>query len=404
MKIRSLLIVALVAIAANSFGQGEGWNNMNQVFGQLSPNVITTAVPFVSIAPDARGGAMGDCGVASEADVYSMHYNPAKYVFLENKMTFGLGYSPWLNNLVNDMNLAYLAFGYKFNERSALGATLRYFSAGEINFRDENNYDLGTYNPNEWAIDVAYSRMLGDYLSAAVAGRFIYSNICQGQADYAQPGVSVAADVSVYYKRPVEWFSDIDADVAWGAAVTNIGSKMSYNAGSERKDFIPTNLRVGGNLKLELDEYNTLAFNVDLNKLMVPTPPIYEPDGTIHGKDNNVGVVSGMIQSFYDAPGGSYNLDGDWVDITVFNEELKEITEGIGIEYWYNNIFAVRGGYFNETAMKGNRKYFTLGAALRYNVFNLDISYLIPCSNKAGTNPLENTLRFNLTFNFGNKK
>lgn len=400
MKIRSLLIVALVAIAANSFGQG-------YLGKQYSPNVITTAVPFLSIAPDARGGAMGDCGVASEADVYSMHYNPAKYVYLENKMSVGLGYSPWLRNLVSDMNLAYLAFGYKFNERSALGATLRYFSAGEINFRDENNVDLGTYNPNEWALDVAYSRMLGDYLSAAVAGRFIYSDLTQGQGDYAGVGLSVAADVSVYYKRPVEWFSDIDADVAWGAAITNIGSKVSYNSSSDRRDFIPTNLRVGGNLKLELDEYNTLAFNIDLNKLMVPTPPIrdLQTGDVIYGKENNVGVVSGMIQSFYDAPGYSWNSNTMQYDrIGVFGEELSEISEGIGIEYWYNNIFAVRGGFFNEMPLKGNRRYVTLGAALRYNVFNLDISYLIACSNKVGTNPLENTLRFNLTFDFGNKK
>lgn len=400
MKIRSLLIVALVAIAANSFGQG-------YLGKQYSPNVITTAVPFLSIAPDARGGAMGDCGVASEADVYSMHYNPAKYVYLENKMSVGLGYSPWLRNLVSDMNLAYLAFGYKFNERSALGATLRYFSAGEINFRDENNVDLGTYNPNEWALDVAYSRMLGDYLSAAVAGRFIYSDLTQGQGDYAGVGLSVAADVSVYYKRPVEWFSDIDADVAWGAAITNIGSKVSYNSSSDRRDFIPTNLRVGGNLKLELDEYNTLAFNIDLNKLMVPTPPIrdLQTGDVIYGKENNVGIVSGMIQSFYDAPGYSWNSNTMQYDrIGVFGEELSEISEGIGIEYWYNNIFAVRGGFFNEMPLKGNRRYVTLGAALRYNVFNLDISYLIACSNKVGTNPLENTLRFNLTFDFGNKK
>lgn len=400
MKIRSLLIVALVAIAANSFGQG-------YLGKQYSPNVITTAVPFLSIAPDARGGAMGDCGVASEADVYSMHYNPAKYVYLENKMSVGLGYSPWLRNLVSDMNLAYLAFGYKFNERSALGATLRYFSAGEINFRDENNVDLGTYNPNEWALDVAYSRMLGDYLSAAVAGRFIYSDLTQGQGDYAGVGLSVAADVSVYYKRPVEWFNDIDADVAWGAAITNIGSKVSYNSSSDRRDFIPTNLRVGGNLKLELDEYNTLAFNIDLNKLMVPTPPIrdLQTGDVIYGKENNVGVVSGMIQSFYDAPGYSWNSNTMQYDrIGVFGEELSEISEGIGIEYWYNNIFAVRGGFFNEMPLKGNRRYVTLGAALRYNVFNLDISYLIACSNKVGTNPLENTLRFNLTFDFGNKK
>ena len=398
MKIKSLLIVALVAIAANSFGQ------FNYDGKSLSPNVITTAVPFLSIAPDARGGAMGDCGVASEADVYSMHYNPAKYVYLPNKMSVGLGYSPWLRNLVSDMNLAYLAFGYKFNDRPALGATLRYFSAGEINFRDENNYDLGTYNPNEWAIDVAYSRMLGDYLSAAVSGRFVYSDLTQGQGDYAGVGWSVAADVAVYYKRPVEWFSDIDADIAWGAAITNIGSKVSYNSSSDRRDFIPTNLRVGGSLKLELDEYNSLAFNVDLNKLMVPTPPIYEPDGTMHGKENNVGVVSGMIQSFYDAPGGSINQDGVWTSTGVFAEELSEITEGVGIEYWYNNIFAVRGGFFNEMPRKGNRRYVTLGAALSYSMFNLDISYLIPVSDKAGTNPLENTLRFNLTYNMGVKK
>ncbi len=400
MKIRSLLVVALFVIAANSFGQG-------YLGKQYTPNVITTAVPFVSIAPDARGGAMGDCGVASDADVYSMHYNPAKYVYLQNKLSVGLGYSPWLRNLVSDMNLAYLAFGYKFNERSALGATLRYFSAGEINFRDENNYDLGTYNPNEWAIDVAYSRLLGDYLSAAVAGRFIYSDLTQGQGDYAGVGWSVAADVSVYYKRPVEWFSDIDADIAWGAAITNIGSKVSYNSSSDRRDFIPTNLRVGGNLKLELDEYNSLAFNIDLNKLMVPTPPIRntQTGDIIYGKENNVGVVSGMIQSFYDAPGYSWNSNTMQYDrIGVFGEELSEITEGIGIEYWYNNIFAVRGGFFNEMPLKGNRRYVTLGAALRYNVFNLDISYLIACSNKVGTNPLENTLRFNLTFNFGNKK
>lgn len=401
MKIRSLLIVALVAIAANSFGQ------YSYSGAHYAPNVITTAVPFLSIAPDARGGAMGDCGVASEADVYSMHYNPAKYVYLEDKLSVGLGYSPWLRNLVSDMNLAYLAFGYKFNERSALGATLRYFSAGDINFRDENNYDLGTYNPNEWAIDVAYSRMLGDYLSAAVSGRFIYSDLTQGQADYAQKGLSVAADVAVYYKRPVEWFSDIDADVAWGAAITNIGSKISYNGSSDRKDFIPTNLRVGGNMKLELDEYNTLAFNVDLNKLMVPTPPARDPQtgDIIGGYDNNVGVVTGMIQSFYDAPGLGYNQEsGEWEHYGKFLEEMSEITEGIGIEYWYNNLFAVRGGFFNETAMKGNRKYVTLGAALRYTVFGLDISYLIPLSNKVGSNPLENTLRFNLTYNMGGKK
>jgi len=374
-------------------------------------------VPFVSISPDARGGAMGDCGVATTPDVYSMHYNPAKYVYLEDKFAGGLGYSPWLRNLVPDMNLAYLALAYKINERSAVAGTLRYFSCGEIEFRDANNIFQGKYSPNEWALDATYSRMLGDYLSGAVAGRFIYSDLTQNQSDYGRPGISVAADVSVYYKRPVEWFSNMDADFAWGAAITNIGSKISYNGQSDRRDFIPTTLRLGAGLKLDLDEYNSLAFNVDFSKLMVPTPPVierdeqgnpmYNDDGTYkikYGMDNNVSVVQGMIQSFYDAPGWGYNQKHELVHYGAFYEELCEINIGGGIEYWYNNTFAVRGGYFNETALKGNRKYVTLGAALKYSVFGLDVSYLIPVNTVAGSNPLENTLRFNLTYSMGGKK
>ena len=228
MKVRNLFLAAFVLVAATSFGQ------YSYSGASYAPNVITTAVPFVSIAPDARGGSMGDCGVASAPDVYSMHYNPAKYVFMEEDMSIGLGYSPWLSNLVNEMHLAYLAFQKKINTRSSVAATLRYFSAGDIEFRDAQNNKIGDFNPNEWAIDATYSRMLGDYLSGAVAGRFIYSDLTQGQADYAQPGMSVAADVSVYYQRPVEWFSDMDADFAWGAAITNIGSKISYNGSSDR--------------------------------------------------------------------------------------------------------------------------------------------------------------------------
>ena len=413
MKFRSILLIALIALGMQSFGQ-----TYQELSGQtVNPNVITTAVPFVSIAPDARGGAMGDCGVASDADVYSMHYNPAKYVYLEDKFSAGLGYSPWLNNLVPDMHLAYLAGAYKINDRSAVAGTLRYFSCGEINFRDPNNYDLGTYTPNEWAIDATYSRMLGDYLSGAVAGRFIYSDLTQNQTDNGRPGISVAADVGVYYKKPVEWFNSMDADFAWGASITNIGSKISYNGISDRRDFIPTTLRVGTNLKLELDEYNTLAFMVDFSKLMVPTPPVIErndqgqpivnDDGSYkiqYGMDNNVSVVQGMIQSFYDAPGWGYNADNELVHYGTFYEELCETNYGLGAEYWYNNVFAVRGGFFHETALKGNRKYVTLGAALKYNVFDLDISYLIPVNTVAGTNPLERTLRFNLTFNLGGKR
>lgn len=386
--------------AVSSYGQ-------NPISGQTNtPNVITTAVPFVSIAPDARGGAMGDCGVATDADVYSMHYNPAKYVYLEDKLTFGLGYSPWLRNLVQDMNLAYLAFATKINDRSSVGATLRYFNCGNIQFRDAQNQDLGTYKPNEWAIDATYSRMLGDYLSGAVTGRFIYSNLTQGQGDYAGVGWSVAADLGIYYKRPVEWFKNTDADFSWGVSITNIGSKVSYNKANEKKDFIPTNLRAGAQLKLNLNEYHSLAFALDLSKLLVPTPPCrdIQTDSIIAGYDNNVSVVMGMIQSFYDAPGCGFNTNGELVRYGKFYEELCEVNIGVGIEYWYNHLFSVRAGYFNETALKGNRKYVTLGAGLRYNAFGLDVSYLIPVAAKVGTSPLENTLRFSLLLNFGRKK
>lgn len=410
MKVKKLLVAALVLMAANTYGQ----NYIGQDYS-ASPNVITTAVPFVSISPDARGGSMGDCGVSSEADMYSMHYNPAKYVYLKDKLSFGLGYSPWLRNLVSDMNLAYLAGAYKINERSAVAGSLRYFSCGEIDFRDVNNNELGKYSPNEWAIDATYSRMLGDYLAGAVSGRFIYSHLTQGQTEYSKPGISVAADVGVYYKRPVEWFSSMDADFAWGVSITNIGSKVSYNGSSERKDFVPTTLRLGPSLKLDLDEYNSLAFMVDFSKLLVPTPPVIardsitgqpllNDDGSYKiegGMDNNVSVVEGMIQSFYDAPGYGYNIYGERVNYGKFYEELCEINIGVGAEYWYNNVFAVRAGYFNETALKGNRKYVTLGAALKYNAFGLDVSYLVPVNTVAGSNPLENTLRFNLNFCFG---
>lgn len=396
MKVKAFLLMAvMVIVGVKSYAQ-------NQILGQtLSPNVITTAVPFVSISPDARGGSMGDCGVASEADVYSMHYNPAKYTFLDQKMSIiGLGYSPWLRNLVPDMNLAYLAFAAKLNSESAIGATLRYFSCGDITFTDGTGHELGSYRPNEWAIDVTYSRMLTEYLSGAVAGRFIYSNLTQGVTEGSSVGWSVAADVAVYYKRPVEWFRDMDADFAWGICINNIGSKVSYDNTSIDKDFIPTTLRLGPSLKLNLDEYNSLAFMVDVTKLLVPTPPSYYPgtDSIVYGMSDNVSVPVGIIQSFYDAPGYSFNDQGERVGKGPFYEELCEYNIGVGAEYWYNNVFAVRAGYFNETALKGNRKYVTLGAALKYNVFGLDVSYLVPVNGTVGTNPLENTLRFNLTY------
>ena len=384
------LLFAMIIAGLNANAQ------INQTLGQdLDYNVISTAVPFMSIAPDARSSAMGDVGVSTSPDVYSMHWNPAKYAFIQDDFSVGLAYSPWLRNLVNDMNIAYLGLAKRVDSKSTVAATLRYFTLGDIIYTDDQNNNLGTYSPNEWAIDLAYSRKLGKYISGSVAGRFIYSALTQGVDSYSKPAISVAADVAVYYTRDVYWFSGVDANFSWGAAITNIGSKMNYDQTTMDKDFIPTNLRFGPTLKLDVDDYNSFAFSVDFNKLLVPTPPIYYPDSLVDGKpvilagkDNEVGMVQGMIQSFYDAPGG-------------FKEELKEFTLGLGAEYWYDEVFTVRAGFFHESQMKGNRRYVTLGAGLRYNVFALDISYLIPVNNTAtsGQNPLENTLRFSLTFN-----
>ena len=375
-----LMSLLMMGFIANAQQQETGQN--------LDYNVISTAVPFMIIAPDARSAGMGDLGVSTSPDVYSMHWNPAKYAFIEDDFSIGLAYSPWLRKLVPDMNIAYLAVSKRMSGKSAIAATMKYFSLGEINFRDDMNQDLGTYSPNEFAFDLCYSRKLGDYLSAAVAGRFIYSHLTQGVNNYSRAAWSVAADIGVYYQRPV-YLSSVDGVFSWGIAITNMGSKMSYTNANSKTDFIPTNLRLGPSFLVNIDDYNSIALSIDVNKLLVPTPPIYDTAGNIiKGMDNNVSMIQGMIQSFYDAPDG-------------FSEELKEFTWSVGAEYWYNKVFAVRAGYFHESQMKGNRKYLTFGAGLRYNVFALDVSYLVPVNNTAtsGTNPLEGTLRFNLAFN-----
>ena len=395
--VKKSLVVLMALLMTGVIGKAQ----MQETGQNLDYNVISTAVPFMLIAPDARSAGMGDIGVSTSPDVFSMHWNPAKYAFMKDDFSIGLAYSPWLRKLVPDMNIAYLAVSKRVSPKSTIAGSLKYFSLGEINFRGPGNEDLGTYSPNEFAVDLCYSRKLGDYLSASVAGRFIYSHLTQGVMNYSRAAWSVAADVAVYYQRPV-YFSTIDGEFSWGVAITNMGSKMSYTDANSRTDFIPTNLRLGPSLKLNIDEFNSIAFSFDLNKLLVPTPPIYarDEDGALipadgnggfvieKGMDPNVSMIQGMIQSFYDAPGG-------------FSEELKEWTIGIGTEYWYNEIFAVRAGFFHEAKMKGNRRYLTFGAGLRYNVFALDVSYLVPVNNAStsGTNPLEGTLRFNLVFN-----
>jgi len=363
-------------------------------------------VPFLIIAPDARSGGMGEAGVASDPDAQSMHWNPAKYAFIDKKFGFALSYSPWLRALVNDINLAYLSGFYKIDDRQAVAATLLYFSLGEITFTDQVGAPLGTYKPNEFSLDATYSRKFSEVISGAVAGRFIYSNLTQGQfvqGAETSAGISIAADVAVYYHKAID-LGNMGSEVSWGINLSNIGNKISYSKTAIKKDFIPTNFRIGGNLKMNFDDYNSLSVLLDFNKLQVPTPPIYLRDTTIpgdppvydnqgnpvieKGMDPNVNTVQGMIQSWYDAPGG-------------FNEEMREWAIAFGLEYWYAKQFALRTGFFYEDKTKGNRKFFTVGAGLRYSVFGLDLSYLIPLEQQ---NPLENTLRFTLYFNFDQAK
>lgn len=404
MKHRIVYLLLFAILPGTLFSQ-----TYQELSGRNTLNVITTAVPFMMIAPDTRAGSMGDAGVSTSPDVYSMHWNPAKYTYLKSDMSVGLSYTPWLRNLVPDMNLAYLAFAKRINENSAFASTLRFFTLGDIQFTDDNGDDRGTFRPSEWALDGTYSRKLTPHLSGAVAGRFIYSNLTSGQVvggGNTSAGISAAADIAVYWEKEVVWFRDVDTRFAWGINVSNIGTKISYRNTSIAKDFIPTNLRFGPTLTLALDDYNEIAFTVDVNKLLVPTPPIYKKD-TITGNpvvdpatgdyeidkgmSDDVSVVAGILQSFYDAPGG-------------FSEEMRELSFSVGAEYWYNKVFAIRGGAFYEDKTKGNRKFFTLGAGLRYNVFGLDFSYLIPVDTR--NNPLQNTLRFALTFDLGayNKK
>ncbi|MFC5284445.1 type IX secretion system outer membrane channel protein PorV [Pedobacter alpinus] len=349
-------------------------------------NTITTAVPFLLINPDARSGAMGEVGGAISPDVNATHFNPAKLAFVKDPYGFGLSYSPWLQRLVPDINLAYLNGFYRIDDRNVLGSSLRYFSLGNIQFVDVNQVAQGEANPNELAFDVSYARTFGENFSLGTAIRYIYSNLTAGQTfsdQQTQPGTAFAADVSAFYTKDGELFGK-KATNSFGLDISNIGTKMSYSDGGPRY-FLPTNLRIGGSSTIHADDYNDFSFSLDLNKLLVPTDPIRDIDGTIiAGKDPNRSVPAGIFGSFSDAPGGS-------------KEELQEVSISTGLEYWYNQQFAIRAGYFYENPNKGNRQYITLGLGLKYNIVNLDFSYIL--ANQQ-TSPLANTLRFSLLFNF----
>lgn len=361
-------------------------------------NYISTGMPIILIAPDAVGSAMGDVGVASSPDAYSAHWNNAKFAFADNDFALSTTYTPWLRNLnVSDMNLLYLG-GYKrINKRSTVAASLTYFSLGQIESRTAEGDENGVFNPNEYALDATYSMKVSQYVSIGATARFLRSDLTNGMtindgSGYTQtkPANSLAADVGFYYEQPL----NDGQEVALGAFISNLGAKLSYSDDETNKEFLPTNLRVGGRYSVEMDNYNALSVMLDLNKLLVPTPPLLQ-DGEYYGlySDNNdymrTSAMAGVFNSFHDAPGG-------------MREEMQEVQISLGGEYLYKKTFAARAGYFYEHENKGGRSYATLGFGIKYNMFDFDLAYLIP-TNKFSDNPLSNTVRISLTANLSGK-
>lgn len=364
---------------------------VNTVNAQEEPRrVITTAVPFVLIAADARAAGMGDMGVGTSVDAFSQQWNPAKYAFSTSKQGFGVTYTPYLSKLVNDIFLGNLTYFNRLNERSAVAASFRYFSLGEIDLiSDPSQADNPlVVSPNEMTLDLSYSLRLSERFSMAVAGRYLRSDLkLQTEFDDATAGSSFAVDVAGYYQSEEITYNDFDGRWRFGFNVSNLGPKMKYDdAGQE--NFLPTNLGLGGGFDFILDAFSRVGVTAEVNKLLVPTPSDSNDDGVINNQDDyyNESFFSGMFSSFGDAPDG-------------FNEELKEFTWALGVEYDYQNSFFLRAGYFNESEEKGSRKFASLGAGFKYTTINIDVSYLFSTSRVQS--PLEGTLRFGLTFNFG---
>lgn len=366
--------------------------NQTNVYGQIQGdeaiNTIVTAVPFLRIAPDARAGSMGDAGIATSTDANAMHFNASKLAFAENDISISATYTPWLRALdLQDVYLAYLS-GYKqIDKISTVGLSLRYFSLGNIQFTDFNGMSLGSNRPNEFEIAGAYSRQLSENFALGVSLKFIYSRLANGTYNGfdIRPGIAAGADISATYKSDKGIFGQENNQLTVGGAITNLGTKITYTTDAFG-EFIPTNLGVGVAYEHAIDDYNSIVFAVDVNKLLVPTPDTLDADGDGVLDHKQAGVATAIFSSFSDAPGG-------------FSEEISEFSYSVGLEYWYDKQFAVRAGYFHEDPTKGNRKYFTVGLGLKYNIFGLNFSYLVPTSNR--TNPLDNTLRFSLVFDFG---
>ena len=383
MKRKTLQLAAVVFLIA-------GINTVQSQTTQPEPiNVVTTAVPFLRISPDARSGGMGDLGLATSPDANAVFWNLAKIPFATNKSGAGLTYTPWLKDLgLNDVYLMAASGYYKLDELSAIGASIRYFSLGDITFTDGLGNGLGEGRPRELGIDAGYARKLSDRMGLGIALRYIHSNLVGNYADQNntyQAGNAVAGDISFFYS------SGRESGEGWnfGATLTNLGSKIGYTTDATQRDYIPANFSAGTAYTKVFDESNKITFGLDLHKLLVPTPPIDTDDDTQDSINianyRSKGVVSSWFSSFGDAPGG-------------FSEEMKEFQFSIGAEYAYNNLFFARAGYFYEDKLKGNRKYFTVGIGLKYNLIGLNFSYLVPSGSNNNRNPLSNTLRFGLLF------
>lgn len=351
--------------------------------------VITTGVPFLLIGADARAAGLADMGVATGADVFSQQWNPAKYSFALSKQAIGVTYTPYLSQLVNDIFLGNVTYYNRINERSAIGASFRYFSNGEIELRETAGQEPLIVRPNEFALDVSYSLRLSDRFSMAVAGRFINSNLRFDQVNDASAASTFAVDIAGYYQSEEIAYNSFDGRWRAGFNISNIGPKLSYGDDAPDNN-IPTNLSIGGGFDFILDEYNRIQVMAEIDKLLVPTPRDFNGDGVIDQEDaqeyEDISFFSGIFESFGDAPDG-------------FSEELKEMQWALGAEYWYQDVFAFRAGYFNESEDKGFRKFFSLGAGFKYTSLAFDVSYLF--STSRSVSPLEGTLRFGLTFNFG---
>ena len=406
-----ILFIALILTCFTGFSQPNGGATQND----LQLNTITTALPFMAITPDSRAGGMGDAGTALSPSSSSVYWNTSILSFSEKKSEISLSYTPWLRQLTNDIHLSYLSGYYKINKQHAIGGALRYFSLGEITFTDASGNVIRDDKPSEFELTGAYAFKLSDKLSIGVNGKFAYSNLTGGltvAGVNTKPGVVGAADLSFSYYNDKVKFGKTKGIYTFATTLNNIGNKVAYSELSQR-DFIPMNLKIGNSFLAKFDAYNDVVFSLDIQKLLVPTPASYNSTGDLmSGKSNDVGIINGILQSFYDAPGvvatdanGDYimNPDGTYevVKGTRFKEEMAEINLAGGIEWWYNNTFAIRGGVFYESKNKGNRQFMNIGASLKYNMFGIDFSYLASLNGRQS--PLANTLRFTLRLYLGDK-